>query len=156
MSKQETKSVLSTTDLPPYASPDPRSQKMEEQLKTSDSQSTLTSEKVKGTTHLARECHVHGPSKTPLIEAHLRQPGTKASVQALINSLSNAIEEEKCLKCAMQDAARTLTSCARDYRTAKKNGQWSREEKKALKAEAKGLANDLKGIVKATWKASRA
>lgn len=129
---------------------------MKERLKTSDSQSTLISEKVKDTTHPTKECHVHGPLKAPLIEAHLRQPDTKASIQALINSLSNVIEEEKCLKCAMEDAARTLTLCARDYKTAKKNGQWSREEKKALKAEVKGLAKDLKGIVKATWKANKA
>ena len=56
------------------------------------------------------------------------------------------------MKCVVDEAAKALTSCTRDLRAAKKSGEWSKGEKKALKKEAKGLFKGLKCDVKPVWK----
>lgn len=44
----------------------------------------------------------------------------------------------------------------RDVHTAKKSGQWSRQEQKAFKQEAKGLFKGMKGDMKEVWKGKQA
>ena len=56
------------------------------------------------------------------------------------------------MKCVVDEAAKALTSCTRDLRAAKKGGEWSKGDKKALKKEAKGLFKGVKRDVKSMWK----
>lgn len=53
----------------------------------------------------------------------------------------------------MKAVTQTFTAYVRELQAAKKDGQWSREEKKLLKAEAKGLRKEMKHDVKRAWKA---
>lgn len=48
--------------------------------------------------------------------------------------------------------AHTLTAYVTDMKAAKKSGQWSKEDKKALKAEAKAVGKRVKGSVKLAYR----
>jgi hypothetical protein len=100
-------------------------------------------------------CQLHGASRTPLLDTNLQEPRIKASLQALSSLLADVAEGGTCLECVTEAAAHTLTSCLRDFQMTVKSGQLSRKEKKALKAEAKGLAKDMKHNVHHAWHASR-
>lgn len=102
----------------------------------------------------ASDCHVHGSSPTPLLEAQIADPQTQAHLQALNSALANATQEGACLKCATEAITQTLTAFLQDIRTAKKSGRWSHEEKKAIKAEAKGLLKEMKHDLKSSWRVS--
>jgi hypothetical protein len=52
----------------------------------------------------------------------------------------------------MREAARTVAVCAREIRGAERNGEWSKEEKKAMKKDVKAAFEEIKQEVKATWK----
>jgi hypothetical protein len=52
----------------------------------------------------------------------------------------------------MKEAARTVTLCARELRAAKRSGEWSKEEKKAMKKEAKATFDEIRQEMKRTWK----
>lgn len=99
-----------------------------------------------------KACQTHGPSQTPLLEAQVADPHTKATLQALSSALASATEEGACLKCVSETITQTLTTFMQDVRTAKKNGQWSRDERKAIKAEAKGLMKGMKHDLKHSWR----
>ncbi|EYE96760.1 uncharacterized protein EURHEDRAFT_337502 [Aspergillus ruber CBS 135680] len=96
-------------------------------------------------------CSVHSTSQTPRLDHQLQQPETKAALQALATALNNIADEKQCTKCAVEASSNFLTDHLRDIRAAKKNGQWSKEDKKALKAEIKGFKS-LKTNFKALWK----
>lgn len=49
----------------------------------------------------------------------------------------------------------SLTEYLHELRIAKKDGQWSREERRAVKAEAKDLMKSLKGDLKSLRRRSR-
>lgn len=102
--------------------------------------------------HYSTRCHTHVSSKTPHIDAHLDEIGTQTRIHELINALTSAADGRSCSRCATESAARTITAYLRDLRAAKKNGQWSSEEKKALKAESKALFKEMKKDLKKVWK----
>jgi hypothetical protein len=140
-----------------------------EQPEMGDQQPSTISEKDRGDTtafdqpmtdfakpeRVSKGCQLHGASQTPLLDTHLREPRIKASLQALSSLLADAVEGGTCLECVTEAAAHTLTSCLRDFQMAVKSGQLSRKEKKALKAEAKGLAKDMKHNIHHAWHAGR-
>ena len=97
-----------------------------------------------------KECQAHGVSETPRLDAYLQGPNFKAHLKILNASLADATEEGVCLKCTMEAISQTMASCLHDFRKAKKNE--SRQEKKAMKAEAKGLTKDLKRNFNHTWR----
>ena len=68
--------------------------------------------------------------------------------------MSDAGDGKGCVKCATKDVVLILTAYMRDIRAAKKSGKWSKEEKKALKAEVKGFLKEVKRDVKQTWKST--
>ncbi len=93
-------------------------------------------------------CHIHGSTETPMLDAQVADPHTKASLSALSSALADASNEGACLKCTVEAITQTLTTFLQDFRTAKKSGQWSHDEKKALKTEVKGLAKGMKHDLK--------
>lgn len=64
------------------------------------------------------------------------------------------VDEKKCTKCTVENISTLLTGHVRDLRVAKQNGVWSKEDKKALKTEIKGLLKPVKKDVKSLWKAN--
>ncbi|GMF79815.1 unnamed protein product [Aspergillus oryzae] len=96
-------------------------------------------------------CTVHGSSQTPHLDRQLQQPQTKEILQALTVALNDIADERQCTKCAVETASGLLTGYVREVKAAKKNGQYSKEEKKALKKEIKDLAKGVKRDVKALW-----
>ncbi|KAE8313185.1 hypothetical protein BDV41DRAFT_576903 [Aspergillus transmontanensis] len=96
-------------------------------------------------------CTVHGSSQTPHLDRQLQQPQTKEILQALTVALNDIADERQCTKCAVEAASGLLTGYVREVKAAKKNGQYSKEEKKALKKEIKDLAKGVKRDVKALW-----
>ncbi|KAB8275324.1 hypothetical protein BDV30DRAFT_236692 [Aspergillus minisclerotigenes] len=96
-------------------------------------------------------CTVHGPSQTPHLDRQLQQPETKEILQALSVAFNDIADERQCTKCAVETTSSLLTGYIREVKAAKKNGQYSKEEKKALKKEIKGLAKVVKRDFKALW-----
>jgi hypothetical protein len=103
----------------------------------------------------AEQCSVHGASGTPHIDSHLSQPSTKAALLALSKALADAANEEHCTKCATETATKALTEFIKESHDAKKSGQWSKQDQKAFKQEAKGLFKGMKGDAKSIWKAKQ-
>lgn len=64
------------------------------------------------------------------------------------NALDHATDGEHCTRCTANEAARTLTRYLFEIRQAKKEGNWSKEDKKKLKVEVKGLMREVKGVVR--------
>jgi hypothetical protein len=73
-------------------------------------------------------------------------------MHALSAALSELVDENKCTKCAVENLSTLLTGHVRNLRTAKQNGEWSKEDRKALKAESKGLLKPVKKEIKSLWK----
>ncbi|KAB8231150.1 hypothetical protein BDV23DRAFT_148617 [Aspergillus alliaceus] len=96
-------------------------------------------------------CSVHGASQTPHLDRQLQTPQSKDILQALIVSLNDIADENQCTKCAVENASTLLTGYVREVRAAKRSGQWSKEEKKALKKEIKALGRGVKRDVKKLW-----
>ncbi|KAE8380498.1 hypothetical protein BDV26DRAFT_290416 [Aspergillus bertholletiae] len=94
-------------------------------------------------------CTIHSPSQTPHLDYQLQQPQTKAILQALTVALNSIADEKQCTTCAVKTASGLLMEYVREVKAAKKNGQYSKTERNALKKEIKGLARGLKGDVKA-------
>lgn len=69
-----------------------------------------------------------------------------------LKDLSN---DSKCTECTVQNISTVLTGHVRDLRVAKQNGKWSKEDRKALKAEAKAILKPVKKDMKALWKQGR-
>ncbi|CAL5873436.1 uncharacterized protein PFLUO_LOCUS7715 [Penicillium psychrofluorescens] len=100
-------------------------------------------------------CSAHGPSQSPLLDRELQKPEAKEIISALSSALNDLSDEGKCTKCTVENISTLLTSHAREIRAAKQNGEWPKEDRKALKAEVKGLFKGVKKDVKALWKGRR-
>ncbi|KAL4756982.1 uncharacterized protein BDW70DRAFT_144105 [Aspergillus foveolatus] len=97
-------------------------------------------------------CTVHGPSQIPHLDHELQQPYAQNIIHTLTAALNDLADENKCAKCTVEKFSALLTRHVREIRAAKKNGQWSKEERKALKAEVKSSYKPVKKAVKALWK----
>lgn len=93
-------------------------------------------------------CTHHTSTPTPLLDANLSSPAAQDAVHTLTTSLHDATDGQHCTRCTANDAARTLTQYLFTMRQAKKAGNWSKEDKKALKVELKGLMREVKDVVK--------
>lgn len=100
----------------------------------------------------SQPCPTHSDSATPFLRTQLQRPQARNALQVLSQALADIAEGRGCNKCLMKEAARTATLCVRELRAVKKNGEWSKEEKKAMKNEAKATFNEIKQEVKQTWK----
>jgi hypothetical protein len=98
-------------------------------------------------------CPHHGPSKTPNIDKHLRQFHVNTRLRA-ITPLNDALDGETCTRCTVETATTVLSNYMKDLKAAKKSGQLSKHETKALKAETKGLLKGVKRDLKAAWRES--
>jgi uncharacterized protein YlaN (UPF0358 family) len=98
------------------------------------------------------DCATHGPSQVPLVDRELQKPQAKEVIRVLTAALNDLTNEKKCTKCTVESISTQLTGHARDLRAAKRSGAWSKEDKKALKAEVKGLFKPIKKDVKSLWK----
>jgi hypothetical protein len=94
----------------------------------------------------------HGPSKTPFLDRGLQKPQAQDIFHALSAGLNELADEKKCTKCAVEALSTLLTDHVRNLRAAKQNGEWTKEERKVLKAETKGLLKPVKKQIKSLWK----
>ncbi|KAJ5170520.1 uncharacterized protein N7500_003303 [Penicillium coprophilum] len=99
-------------------------------------------------------CSTHGPSQVPLLDRELQNQQAKDIIRTLTTALNDLTDEKKCTKCTVENISTLLTGHVRDLRAAKRSGMWSKEDKKALKAEIKCLLKPLKKDVKSLWKAN--
>ena len=93
-------------------------------------------------------CNHHGPSPTPYIDSLIGQPSTKAAILALSAALANAVNEDQCSKCNIESVAQASAMLMKDLKKAKKSGQWTKEDKKAIRMETKGLFKEMKQAMK--------
>ena len=100
-----------------------------------------------------RQLCEHGTaSQTPHIDAQLQQPKARAALLALSTTFAAAAEEDRCLKCTVESVIPELSVWMQDMKAKKKNGEISKEDKKALKTEMKWLFKGMKKDVKTMWK----
>ncbi|KAJ5081233.1 hypothetical protein N7456_013471 [Penicillium angulare] len=97
-------------------------------------------------------CSSHGPSQCPRIDTELQKQQTTELIDALIQGLSGLKDSRSCTRCTVEDVSTLLTGHIRDIRTAKQNGEWTKTERKALKAETKALFKPMKKDLKKLWK----
>ena len=95
-------------------------------------------------------------TSTPTLNAFLNDESIQHDLQALTAALDRASAEGYCRKCAAKDAIQTLTTLLFDVKAATKSVRRTREDKKALKAEAKGVAKEFRQEIKAAWRAAKA
>lgn len=93
-------------------------------------------------------CPKHNPSQTSSLDAHLHTSAAREAAQSLSATITTAVDGEHCTRCTANEAARTLTRYLFEMRQAKKAKNWSREDKKAMKVESKGLMKEVKNVVK--------
>ncbi|KGO69552.1 hypothetical protein PITC_000500 [Penicillium italicum] len=91
--------------------------------------------------------------QVPLLDQELQKLQAKAFLCTLAAALNDIADEKKCTKCTVENISTLLTGHVRDFRAAKRGGMWSKEDKKALKAEMKVLLKPVKKDVKSLWKA---
>ncbi|KXG53807.1 uncharacterized protein PGRI_008570 [Penicillium griseofulvum] len=90
----------------------------------------------------------------PLLDHELQKPQAKEIIRTLANALNDIADDTKCTKCTVENISTLLTGHVRDLRVAKRSGTWSKEDKRILKAEIKGLLKPVKKDVKSLWKAN--
>lgn len=90
----------------------------------------------------------HNPTPTPSLDVHLSTPAAKSAVHSITTALDHATDGAHCTRCTANEAARTLTRYLFEMREAKKAGEWSKEDKKRVKVEMKGLMREVKGVVR--------
>jgi hypothetical protein len=100
------------------------------------------------------DCLTHGPSQVPLLDSELQRPQAKDIIHTLAKALNDIADEKKCTKCTAENISTLITGHVRDLRAAKRSGMWSKEDKKALKVEIKGLLKPAKKDIKSLWKAN--
>lgn len=73
---------------------------------------------------------------------------------AMSRALAEAAEGDSCTKCSTVTLVQLLIQNSRDLKAIKDKGNWSKEDRKALKQEMKTLERDLqlKKSMKASWK----
>ncbi|KAJ5381801.1 uncharacterized protein N7496_004229 [Penicillium cataractarum] len=99
-------------------------------------------------------CMSHGLSKTPLLDRELQRSQTREVIHAISSALNELVDDKKCTKCTVENLSTLLTEHIRNLREAKQNGQWSKEDRKLLKAETKSLLKPVKKQLKSLWKAN--
>jgi hypothetical protein len=99
--------------------------------------------------------HATSPSQTPTLDAALQHPRTKETLHALIAVLNDAVEGRKCTECTVTATTQILGPFTRELKQAKKNREWSKADKHALKAELKALGKRVKAQVKAAKRGER-
>ncbi|KAJ5274077.1 hypothetical protein N7478_009202 [Penicillium angulare] len=97
-------------------------------------------------------CSTHGPSQCPRVDTEVQKQQTTALINALIQGLSDLKDTGGCTRCTVENVSALLTGHIRDIRTAKQNGEWTKTERKALKAETKALFKPMKKDLKRLWK----
>ncbi|KAJ6168393.1 hypothetical protein N7497_001236 [Penicillium chrysogenum] len=100
------------------------------------------------------DCLTHGPSQVPLLDSELQRPQAKDIIHTLAEALNDIADEKKCTKCTAENISTLITGHVRDLRAAKRSGMWSKEDKRALKVEIKGLLKPAKKDIKSLWKAN--
>ncbi|CAI6341402.1 unnamed protein product [Periconia digitata] len=109
----------------------------------------LNKERYKENNHI---CDAHSRASIPFIHAQLQQQQAKEAIRAISIAFGNLADGSGCSECILREIAQTVTLCLRELKTAKKNGKWSKEEKKTMKREVKVAFKDIKREVKQTWK----
>ncbi|KAJ5098918.1 hypothetical protein N7532_005919 [Penicillium argentinense] len=99
-------------------------------------------------------CSTHGPSQTPLLDRELQTERAQDIIGLLAKALNNVTDGTKCTKCTVDEVSALLTDHVKSLRLAKQNGEWSKEERKTLKAEVKLLFKPVKKGVTSLWKAN--
>ncbi|KAM0250865.1 hypothetical protein ACHAP5_002085 [Fusarium lateritium] len=99
----------------------------------------------------SNDCAVHGITQTPHLDK-LLQNRPKAKIQELADIAQTLNDGEQCAKCAVQAAVAIITGFVQEMYTAKRSGKLSKEDKKALKLEVKGLMKGIKGDIKSQRK----
>lgn len=97
-------------------------------------------------------CSNHGSSQSPLLDRELQKPQAKQIILLLSEQLKDLANDSKCTKCTVQNISTVLTGHVRDLKVAKQNGEWSKEDRKAMKAEMKAIFKPVKKDIKALWK----
>ncbi|CAP91758.1 Pc13g06890 [Penicillium rubens Wisconsin 54-1255] len=92
--------------------------------------------------------------QVPLLDSELQRPQAKDIIHTLAKALNDIADEKKCTKCTAENISTLITGHVRDLRAAKRSGMWSKEDKKALKVEIKGLLKPAKKDIKSLWKAN--
>ncbi|KAJ5788394.1 hypothetical protein N7457_003384 [Penicillium paradoxum] len=100
------------------------------------------------------DCIIHGPSQVPLVDNELQKSQAAEIIRTVTAALTDIADENKCTKCTVENISTLLTGLVRDLRTVKQSGAWSKEDKKAFKAEVKALLKPVKKDVKSLWKAN--
>ncbi|KAJ5161448.1 hypothetical protein N7492_006840 [Penicillium capsulatum] len=100
-------------------------------------------------------CPSHGPSQSPLLDHELQNPRAKEILLVLSKGLNDLSDDKKCTQCTVQEISTALTGHVRDIKTAKQNGEWSKKERKTLKAEIKSIFKPVKKDIKVLWKEGR-
>lgn len=100
----------------------------------------------------AGETFEHAPSQTPILDKLLSEPTTKARIQTIAAAINDLGDESKNTQSALRTAFMTVAEMAKDAKKEKKEGRWSKEDKKALKEELKPMFQDIKKEMKGTWK----
>ena len=165
-SEMTVNSELNMSVPPPYTDTEKTEPRITERLQTinshfnmlhdtTDAESSPVQPQVSAdTSNTPQKCQVHGPSSSPMLEKHMGTPGVQESIQVLLSVVSDAVENGTCLRFAIQSVAEESAVVLREFKTKKRSGHWSREEKKALKAEAKVLMKDAKKSFRKMWKSS--
>ena len=99
-------------------------------------------------------CPAHDSAETPYLDSWFRKPTLQQSLLALAQSLTDAANNERCTRCAIEDSVRTLTQLGAEAKKAKKESKLlsTKEEKKAMKQEVKGVMKAMKPEIKRMWK----
>ena len=84
----------------------------------------------------------------------MQRPQAKDIIHTLAKALNDIADGKKCTKCTAESISTLITGHVRDLRAAKRSGMWSKEDKKALKVEIKGLLKPAKKDIKSLWKAN--
>ncbi|OQE31731.1 hypothetical protein PENSTE_c001G04720 [Penicillium steckii] len=100
-----------------------------------------------GNTPSKKSCATHG-SSTPLIDRELHSARGLETVQILSTALNDLTDGNKCTKCTIESLVTLLVGQLKEVRLAKQNGEWSKEDKKTLKAETKFLFKPAKKSLK--------
>lgn len=105
-------------------------------------------------TSLKAPCLTHGPSQSPLFDRELQKPRSTEIIKALSMALNDLADEQYCTNCTVEQISTLLTGYVREMREAKRSGEWSKEDRKALKTEVKAIFKPAKKNIRALWKAN--
>lgn len=82
----------------------------------------------------------------------MQKSQARETIRTWADALNDIVDEKKCTKCTVENISAFLTGLVQDLRVAKQDEGWSKENKKALKAEVKSLLKPVKRDMKSLWK----